>query len=65
MYDMLIDDHVNWESKSEVRNYMESRRLYIFRDFNDFLRFVCTGDFLDENEAKFPAPEELERDYSY
>lgn len=65
VYDMIIADKVNWASKSEVRNYMESRRLYICKDFNDFLRLVCTGDFLDENEAKFPTQEELERDYSY
>ncbi len=65
VYDMIIADKVNWASKSEVRNYMESRMLYICRDFNDFLRFVCTGDFLDEDEAKFPTQEELERDYSY
>lgn len=65
VYDMMIDDGVDGTSKSEVRKYMESRRLYICKDFNDFLRFVCTGDFLDENEAKFPTQEELERDYSY
>lgn len=61
---MLIDDGVNWESAEEIRKYMESR-LYICKDFGDFLRFVCTGDFLDEDEAKFPTEEELERDYSY
>lgn len=65
VYDMMIDDGVDGTSKSEVRKYMESRRLYICKDFNDFLRFVCTGDFLDENEAKFPTQEQLERDYSY
>lgn len=65
VYDMMLDDGVNGEDKAEVRNYMESRRLYICKDFNDFLRFVCTGDFLDEDEAKFPTQEELERDYSY
>lgn len=64
VYDMLIDDGVNWESAEEIRKYMESR-LYICKDFGDFLRFVCTGDFLDEDEAKFPTEEELERDYSY
>lgn len=42
---------------------IESYQLYICKDFNDFLRFVCTGDFLDEDKAKFPTPEELERDY--
>ena len=62
---MMLDDGVNGEDKAEVRNYMESRRLYICKDFNGFLRFVCTGDFLDEDEAKFPTQEELERDYSY
>lgn len=64
IYDMLIDDGVNWESAKEVRDYMESR-LYICKNFDDFLRFTCTGDFLDENEAKFPTKEELKRDYSY
>ena len=43
---------------------METQELYICKDFNDFLRFVCTGDFLDEDEAKFPTKEELEQDYS-
>lgn len=65
VYDMMLDDGVDWASTEGVRNYMETRRLYICKDFNDFLRFVCTGDFLDENEAKFPTKEELERDYSY
>ena len=65
VYDMVIADGVNGDSPSEVRNYMELYRLYICKDFNDFLRFACTGDFLDEDEAKFPTPEELERDYSY
>lgn len=65
IYDMMIDDGVHWESAEEVRNYMESYRLYICKDFYDFLRLVCTGDYLDENEAKFPTKEELEQDYSY
>lgn len=65
VYDMVIADGVDGASISEVRKYMGSRRLYICKDFNDFLRFVCTGDFLDENEARFPTPEELEQDYSY
>lgn len=65
VYDMMLDEGVDGASRSEVREYMESRRLYICRDFHDFLRFVCTGDFLDEDEAKFPTQEELERDYSY
>ncbi len=30
-----------------------------------FLRFACTGDFLDEDEARFPTPEELEQDDSH
>ena len=30
---------------------MESRCLYICRSFYDFLRFVCTGDYLDEDES--------------
>ena len=29
---------------------METRELYICKDFHDFLRFACTGDFLDEDE---------------
>lgn len=65
VYDMMIVDKVNPESKTEVRNYMETRMLYICKDFYDFLRLVCTGDFLDEDEAKFPTQEELEQDYSY
>ena len=64
VYDMM-GAGVDWASKSEVRKYMETRELYICKDFNDFLRFVCTGDFLDENEARFPTQEELEQDYSY
>ena len=63
VYDMMLVDGVNWADRSEVREYMEVQRLYICKNFNDFLRFVCTGDFLDENEAKFPTQEELERDY--
>jgi len=65
VYDMMLVDGVDEASKSEVRAYMESQRLYICKDFDDFLRFVCTGDFLDEDEARFPTQEELERDYSY
>ena len=65
VYDMMIADGVDGSDKSEVRNYMEQRRLYICENFNDFLRFTCTGDYLDENEAKFPTQEELERDYCY
>ncbi len=62
---MVIADGVDGSDKSAVRNYMEQQRLYICKDFNDFLRFACTGDYLDENEAKFPTQEELERDYCY
>ncbi len=65
VYDMMLSDGVDWASIEEVRDYMESEQLYICKDFNDFLRFVCTGDFLDEDEAKFPTEEELKRDYSY
>lgn len=61
VYDMLFEG-VDWANTEEVRNYMESQ-LYICNDFYDFLRFVCTGDFLDEDKAKFPTKEELERDY--
>ena len=64
VYDMMLFDGVNWDSKSEVRKYMESQCLYICRNFQDFLRFACTGDYLDEDEARFPTREELERDYS-
>ena len=63
VYDMM-GAGVDWASKSEIRKYMETRELYICKDFNDFLRFVCTGDFLDEDEAKFPTKEEPEQDYS-
>ena len=62
VYDMMLFDGVNWDSKSEVREYMESRCLYICRNFQDFLRFACTGDYLDEDEARFPTREELEQD---
>ena len=63
VYDMM-GAGVKWNSRSEVRKYMETRELYICKDFNDFLRFACTGDFLDEDEARFPTQEELEQDYS-
>lgn len=63
VYDMM-GAGVKWNSKSEVRKYMETRELYICKDFHDFLRFACTGDFLDEDEARFPTQEELEQDYS-
>ncbi len=63
VYDMMIVGGVHWDSRSEVRDYMEGNCLYICNDFNDFLRFVCTGDFLDEDEARFPTPEELEEGY--
>lgn len=64
VYDMTIVDGVDGENVQELRDAMESE-LYICKDFNDFLRFICTGDFLDEDEQKFPTKEELERDYSY
>ena len=63
VYDMM-GAGVKWNSKSEVRKYMETRELYICKDFHDFLRFACTGDFFDEDEAKFPTKEEPEQDYS-
>ena len=63
VYDMM-GAGVEWNSKAEVRKYMETRELYICKDFHDFLRFACTGDFLDEDEARFPTQEELEQDYS-
>lgn len=63
VYDMMIVGGVRWDSRSEVRDYMEGNCLYICNDFFDFLRFVCTGDFLDEDEARFPSPEELEEGY--
>lgn len=62
IYDMMVAG-VDWASKSEVRKSMEGK-LCICKDFNDFLRFVCTGDFLDEDEARFPTLEELEQEYS-
>lgn len=64
IYDMTIVEGVDRTDPEEVRSYMRSQ-LYICNDFHDFLRFVCTGDFLDEDERKFPTEEELERDYSY
>lgn len=63
VYDMLIAGGVAWDSREEVRGYMESRCLYICENFNDFLRFVCTGDFLDEDVARFPTKQELEEEY--
>lgn len=62
VYDMTIVDGVDGENAHELRNAMESE-LYICKDFNDFLRFICTGDFLDEDEQTFPTKKELERDY--
>ena len=63
VYDMIIVGGVAWNSKEDVRRYMELNELYICKNFNDFLRFVCTGDFLDEDEARFPTKEELEEEY--
>lgn len=63
VYDMMIAGGVTWNSREEVRRYMESNELYICKNFNDFLRFVCTGDYLDEDEARFPTKEELEAEY--
>ena len=62
VYDMLSEG-VQADSREEVRRYMESYRLYICKNFSDFLRLLCTGDYLDENEARFPSPEELEQYY--
>lgn len=63
VYDMMIVGRVAWNNREEVRRYMESNELYICKDFHDFLRFVCTGDFLDEDEARFPTKEELAEEY--
>lgn len=63
VYDMM-NAGIDWAGKAEVRKYMETRELYICKDFHDFLRFACAGDFLDEDEARFPTKEELEQDYS-
>lgn len=63
VYDMMIVGGVTWNSREEVRRYMESNELYICNNFYDFLRFVCTGDYLDEDEARFPTKEELEAEY--
>lgn len=64
VYDMTIVDGVNGENTQELRDAMESK-FYICKDFNDLLRLACTGDFLDEDEQRFPTEEELERDYFY
>jgi len=64
VYDITIFDKVDGENVQELRKAMK-RQHYICKDFNDLLRLACTGDFLDEDEQKFPTKEELERDYSY
>lgn len=64
IYDMMLTYGVVWNDREGVRRHMESE-LCICKNFNDFLRFVCTGDFLDEDEAYFPTEEELKRDYTY
>ena len=63
IYDMMFEG-VEWASTEQVRNYTKSQ-LYICKNFNDSLRFTCTGDFLDEDDARFPTEEEQERDCSY
>ena len=62
VYDMAIIYHVDWANPEKVRKHMQGR-LCICKDFNDFLRFVCTGDYLDEDEGIFPTEEELASDY--
>jgi len=64
VYDMTIIEKVDGKNVKKLRAAMESQ-LYICKDFNDLLRLACIGDFLDENEQKFPTKEELERDYCY
>lgn len=62
VYDMSIIYEVDWANEKDVRGYMEGH-LCICKDFNDFLRLVCTGDYLDEDTGVFPTKEELEQDY--
>ncbi|MDE7430720.1 MAG: hypothetical protein K2N34_02215 [Lachnospiraceae bacterium] len=61
---MTIVDGVDGENVQELRDTIGSR-LCICKDFSDFLRFICIGDFLDEDEQKFPTKKELERDYYF
>lgn len=45
-----------------AKEYLDKLKLYICKDFNDLLRLACTGNFLDEDEQKFPTREELEQE---
>lgn len=63
IYDMILVDGIDPQDQEAVRDYME--RMPLCQNFNDFLRLICTDDYLDEDEARFPTKEELETDYRW
>lgn len=60
VWEMSLVEGVDPTSTDEIRDYLDGRTICL--NFEDFLRWTCTGDILNEDDGSFPTMEELVSD---